>query len=111
MSDPAKTAVIYYSSTGTVHELAQSVVSGAEVAGAEVRLLKVAELAPEAAVSSNPAWAAHAAATQDVPVAAQEDVLWADAVIFGSPTVNDEIHARTSPTCRRPFARCGHETQ
>jgi NAD(P)H:quinone oxidoreductase type IV len=86
MSDPAKIAVIYYSSTGTVHELAQSIVSGAQDTGAEVRLLKVAELAPRAAIESNPAWAGHAEATQDVPVATPDDVLWADAVIFGSPT-------------------------
>jgi NAD(P)H:quinone oxidoreductase type IV len=86
MSDPIKLAVIYYSSTGTVHELAQSIVDGAEKTGAEVRLRKVAELAPESAVAANQAWADHAQATSDIPVAAPEDVLWADAVIFGSPT-------------------------
>ncbi len=86
MSEPANIAVIYYSSTGTVYELAQSVAAGAEDAGAKVRLLKVAELAPEAAIASNPAWGDHAAATQDIPVATVEDVQWSDAVIFGSPT-------------------------
>jgi NAD(P)H dehydrogenase (quinone) len=79
-------AVIYYSATGTVHELAQSIAAGAADAGAEVRLLKVAELAPEAAIAANPAWQAHADATRDVPTASPEDVVWADAVIFGSPT-------------------------
>jgi NAD(P)H dehydrogenase (quinone) len=68
LSEPANIAVIYYSSTGTVYELAQSVAAGAEDAGAKVRLLKVAELAPEAAIASNPAWGDHAAATQDIPV-------------------------------------------
>jgi NAD(P)H:quinone oxidoreductase type IV len=86
MSDAAKVAVIYYSATGTVHELAKSIVEGAEKVGAEVRLLRVAELAPEAAVASNPAWAAHAAATGDLPIATPDDVQWADAVVFGSPT-------------------------
>jgi NAD(P)H:quinone oxidoreductase type IV len=86
VSEPANIAVIYYSSTGTVHELAESICGGAEDAGAKVRLLKVAELAPEAAIASNPAWAEHAAATEDIPVATAEDVQWADAVIFGSPT-------------------------
>lgn len=42
-------AVIYYSSTGTVYELAKSVVKGAKKSGAEVRLGKVHELAPEEA--------------------------------------------------------------
>ncbi|MFF1819767.1 NAD(P)H:quinone oxidoreductase [Kribbella sp. NPDC058245] len=81
-----KIAVIYYSSTGTVYELAKSVVEGAEKAGAEVRLLKVQELAPDEAIASNAGWASHAAETQDVPVATPDDMLWADGVVFGSPT-------------------------
>ena len=51
-----RVAVIYYSSTGTVYELAQSIVKGAESVGAEVRLLKVHELAPEEAIASNVGW-------------------------------------------------------
>lgn len=86
MADQPKVAVIYYSATGTIYELAKSVKAGAEAAGAEVRLLKVAELAPQAAIAANPAWLAHSTATRDVPVASADDVLWADAVIFGSPT-------------------------
>jgi NAD(P)H:quinone oxidoreductase type IV len=86
MSSAANIAVIYYSATGTVHELARSIVSGAEDAGAEVRLRKVLELAPESAIASNPAWQAHAAANRHVPIATPDDVRWADAVIFGSPT-------------------------
>ncbi len=86
MSEPTEVAVVYYSSTGTVYELAQSIVEGAEKAGAEVRLRKVAELAPDEAIAANAGWASHVAETQDVPVATAEDILWADAVIFGSPT-------------------------
>jgi len=86
MSEATKVAVVYYSSTGTVYELAKSIVEGAEKAGAEVRLRKVAELAPAEAIAANAGWAAHAAETQDVPVATAEDIAWADAVIFGSPT-------------------------
>lgn len=81
-----KIAVIYYSSTGTVHELAESVAEGARKEGAEVRLLRVSELAPEEAIATNDAWSAHAAATKDIPVATGADVEWADAVVFGSPT-------------------------
>ena len=40
-------AIIYYSATGTVHDLARAAAEGAEKAGAEVRLRKVAELAPQ----------------------------------------------------------------
>lgn len=79
-------AVVYYSSTGTIHRIAQELVETAEKAGAEVRLVRAAELAPRAAIDSKPAWAAHLAATENVPVARVEDVLWADAVLFGTPT-------------------------
>lgn len=41
----ARIAVIYYSSSGTVHRLAEAIAQGAAVGGAEVRLRRVAELA------------------------------------------------------------------
>ncbi|MGW1927404.1 NAD(P)H:quinone oxidoreductase, partial [Streptomyces massasporeus] len=81
-----KVAVIYYSATGAVHQLAQAVAEGAEKAGAEVRLRRVPELAPAAAIDSNPAWRAHVDATGDVEVATLEDLEWADAYALGSPT-------------------------
>lgn len=55
-------------------------------AGAEVRLRQVAELAPEEAIASNAAWSEHYDRTKDEPKATAEDVTWADAVLFGSPT-------------------------
>ncbi|GGZ12958.1 TrpR-binding protein WrbA [Streptomyces inusitatus] len=81
-----KIAVIYYSSTGSVHHLAQAVAEGAEKAGAEVRLRRVTELAPDAAIDSNPAWRAHVDAAKDVEIASHEDLEWADAYAFGTPT-------------------------
>lgn len=82
----AKVAIVYYSSTGTTYELAKLIAEGAESAGAEVRIRKVHELAPEEAIAANQGWAAHRAETQDVPVATADDVVWADAVVFGTPT-------------------------
>ncbi|MEV0186224.1 NAD(P)H:quinone oxidoreductase [Streptomyces sp. NPDC050625] len=86
MSTPVKLAVIYYSSTGVSSEIAKELAHAAEKAGAEVRLLKTTELAPEEAIASNEAWAAHAEATASIPVATPADVEWADAVILGTPT-------------------------
>ncbi|GAA3891596.1 MULTISPECIES: NAD(P)H:quinone oxidoreductase [Streptomyces] len=86
MSTPVKVAIVYYSSTGTVSRLATELGDAATKAGAEVRVRKVTELAPAEAIASNERWAAHAEATADVPVATPDDVLWADAVIFGTPT-------------------------
>jgi NAD(P)H dehydrogenase (quinone) len=86
VNTPVKLAVIYYSSTGTVSTIASEIAETAKAAGAEVRLLKVAELASQSAIDSNPAWAANVAATADIAVATPDDMEWADAVIFGSPT-------------------------
>ncbi len=67
MSEHVKVAVVYYSSTGTVYELAKSIVEGAEKAGAEVRLRKVHELAPDEAIAANAGWASHAARRSTSP--------------------------------------------
>ena len=81
-----KVAVIYYSSTGTTYRLARAVEEGAKEAGAEVRLRKVKELAPEEAIASNEGWAENVRAMQDVAEATLDDLTWADAIIFGTPT-------------------------
>lgn len=81
-----KVAVIYYSATGTTYALAKAIVEGAESTGAEVRLRKVHELAPEEAIATNEGWAAHRLETQDVPEATLADLEECDALIFGSPT-------------------------
>lgn len=80
-----KVAVIHYSATGTVHAMAEAVADGARQAGAEVRLLKVRELATEEAIASNQGWAAHARETSDLPEATNDDLVWADAVVLGTP--------------------------
>jgi NAD(P)H dehydrogenase (quinone) len=82
----AKVAVIYYSATGTTYRLAQAVEEGARAAGAETRLRKVRELAPESAIESNEGWAENVRAMQDIEEATTDDLVWADAIIFGTPT-------------------------
>jgi NAD(P)H dehydrogenase (quinone) len=79
-------AIIYYSATGTVHTLAQAAADGAEKAGAQVRLRKVAELAPPEAINARPAWGQHIRDTADVAEATLDDLDWADVVLFGTPT-------------------------
>jgi len=83
----AKIAVVYYSSTGHVYQLAEAVAEGAEDAGAEVRLRRVAELASEAVIRSQDSWHEHYLATKDaVAEASLEDLAWADGYAFGTPT-------------------------
>ncbi|MER8157534.1 NAD(P)H:quinone oxidoreductase [Streptomyces sp. NPDC094472] len=94
MTTPVKLAVVYYSSTGTITEIAKELRDAGTKAGAEVRLLKVAELAPRAAIDSNPAWAANHAATADIPEATPDDIEWADAVLFGTPTRFGNVSAQ-----------------
>ncbi|MGW5647896.1 NAD(P)H:quinone oxidoreductase [Saccharopolyspora sp. NPDC003752] len=86
MSTPVKVSVIYYSATGTGTEIANTLAAEAEAAGAEVRVRRAPELAPDAAIDSNPAWRANVEATKPIPEATPDDVVWADAVLFGSPT-------------------------
>lgn len=82
-----KVAVIYYSATGTVHALAEAVAEGAAGTGAEVRLRRVAELAPGAAIDANPLWRDHVDTVGPrVAEAALEDLEWGQAYAFGTPT-------------------------
>jgi NAD(P)H dehydrogenase (quinone) len=82
----AKIAVIYYSATSTTYKLAKAVEAGAAATGAEVKVFKVKELAPEEAIASNEGWSSHRLETQDVPEVTLADLEWADAIILGSPT-------------------------
>ncbi|WP_051864854.1 NAD(P)H:quinone oxidoreductase [Streptosporangium roseum] len=82
----AKVAIIYYSATGSVHALAEAIAEGAASTGAEVRLRRVAELAPDSAIDQNPQWRRHADAAASITEASVEDLAWADAFAFGTPT-------------------------
>lgn len=94
MPTSVNVAVIYYSATGTLTTMAKAIAQDAEAAGATVRLRKVAELAPQAAIDTNPAWVANIEATADIAEATADDMRWADAVIFGSPTRYGNISAQ-----------------
>jgi NAD(P)H dehydrogenase (quinone) len=84
--EPVNAAIIYYSATGTVHALARAVAEGAEKAGAQVRLRRVAELAAPERINANPAWSRHLQDTADVAEVSLDDLAWADVVLFGTPT-------------------------
>lgn len=87
-------AVIYYSATGNVYRLGRAIEEGAKDTGAEVRFRKVPELAPEEAIKSNQGWYDHYLETQDVPEAQLDDLEWADAYIFGTPTRFGNVSAQ-----------------
>src|SRR5699024_3321762 len=59
---------------------------GAKEVGAEVKILKVQELAPQSVIEGNEAWKSTIEETKDVPEATSDDIEWADAIIFSTPT-------------------------
>jgi NAD(P)H dehydrogenase (quinone) len=81
-----KVQVIFYSMYGHVWQLAEAVATGARsVAGAEVELLQVPELVPDAALEKSGAKAMRVAFAH-IPLATPEHMVEADALIFGTPT-------------------------
>ncbi|MEC1445891.1 NAD(P)H:quinone oxidoreductase [Bacillus haynesii] len=81
-----KLAVVFYSMGGTNYQLAKWAADGAKEAGAEVKVLKVQELAPQSVIEGNEVWKSTVDATKDIPVVTSEDIEWADAIIFSTPT-------------------------
>ena len=79
-------AVIFYSMGGTNYQLAKWAKEAANEAGANAKIFKVEELAPQSVIDENEGWKATVEATKDVPVATSEDLEWADAIIFSVPT-------------------------
>jgi len=81
-----KVALVYYSTYGTNYQMARVAEEALKEAGAEVRFRKVRETAPKEVVEAQEAWSAQAQRTEDVPEAAPEDLVWADAYLFSTPT-------------------------
>jgi NAD(P)H dehydrogenase (quinone) len=81
-----KILVVYYSTYGHVHQMAEAVAEGAkEVAGAEVTLRRVPETLPAEVLEKMGAVEAQKAFAH-VPVCTVDELAAADAVIFGTPT-------------------------
>jgi NAD(P)H dehydrogenase (quinone) len=81
-----KVQIIFYSMYGHVYRMAEAVADGArQVPGAEVVLLQVPELVPQAALDKSGASAARQKFAH-IPLAKIEQLPEADAIIFGTPT-------------------------
>lgn len=79
-------AIVYYSTYGTNHRMAEVAAEAARAAGAEVRLLKARETAPPEVVAGQDAWKAQAERTAHIPEASPDDLEWANAMLFSAPT-------------------------
>jgi NAD(P)H dehydrogenase (quinone) len=84
--DAIKLAIVYYSQTGTNYSMAETAADEARAQGAEVRLRKVAELAPASVIATQPVWQKHIDDTRHVAEATPDDLAWADAILFSVPT-------------------------
>lgn len=81
-----KITVLFYSTYGTNHAIAQEAARAAEEAGAEVRLRRCAETAPQAVVDGQDAWREQLDKMKDIPEAKPEDMEWADGYFISAPT-------------------------
>mgnify|MGYP002777099784 CR=1 FL=1 len=79
-------AIVYYSTYGTNHRMAEVAAEAARAAGAEVRLRKCRETVPEEIVQGQDAWKAQAERTAHVEHATPADMEWANAYLFSAPT-------------------------
>jgi NAD(P)H dehydrogenase (quinone) len=81
-----KVLILFYSTYGHVYRMAEAVAEGARsVKGAEVHVRRVPETLPENIMGQIGAKAAQAAFAH-IPVAGLDDLVKADAIIFGTPT-------------------------
>jgi len=93
-----KIFIPFYSRSGTVEALARAVAEGAEAEGAEVRVRRARELIGHDIMSSVPGWRESAEAMNArYPAPTAEDAVWADGIVFGTPTrfgaVSSELKA------------------
>jgi NAD(P)H dehydrogenase (quinone) len=79
-------AVIYYSTYGTNHQMAEVAAEAARATGAEVRLLRVRETAPREVVEKQRKWREQLASTAHIPEVSTDDMEWANAYLFSCPT-------------------------
>lgn len=81
-----KLAIVFYSTYGTGLAMAREAAEAAQQAGAEVRLLRVSETAPQAVIDGQDAWKANLEAMKDIPEVTSADMEWADGYIVNTPT-------------------------
>ena len=80
-------AIVYYSTYGTNHQMADIAAAAAKAAGADVRVRRVKETAPEGVVNGQDPWRAQVERSKHIPEATLDDLEWANAFLFSAPTL------------------------
>ncbi|MBB5236145.1 NAD(P)H:quinone oxidoreductase [Deinococcus budaensis] len=86
MTNPVRMTILYYSTYGTNHQMAEVAAEAAREAGAEVRLVKARETAPQEVVNGQEAWKAQQERTAHIPEATADDMQHTDAILISTPT-------------------------
>jgi NAD(P)H dehydrogenase (quinone) len=87
MSPQPNVLIAFYSRNGATEALANAVAEGARAGGAEVRLRRAREFVGEDVIARVPGWAETAARMNGTyPAPTEDDAVWADAILFGTPT-------------------------
>jgi NAD(P)H dehydrogenase (quinone) len=79
--------IAFYSRGGVTEALAQGIAEGAKAAGAEVRLRRASDIVTEEIKAKVSGWKEHEERMKQAygpPTA--DDAVWADAIVFGTPT-------------------------
>lgn len=83
----ARVLVVFYSRDGSTEKMANAIAEGARSEGAEVRLRRVSDIVGPDVMAKVKGWAENSARmTSTYGTPTLEDVEWADAIIFGTPT-------------------------
>jgi NAD(P)H dehydrogenase (quinone) len=80
-----KLAIIQYSDTSATYDMAKIMEAAAAEAGADVRLRRIEEIAPQDVIQQDEAWQQQMERISHIPQANHADLEWADAVLFGAP--------------------------
>jgi NAD(P)H dehydrogenase (quinone) len=79
--------IAFYSRSGVTEALAKGIAEGAAKEGAEVRLRRARELVSPEVMAQAPGWLESAELMNALyPAPTADDAVWADAVVFGTPT-------------------------
>lgn len=90
--EETKILIVFYSMTGNVAKLAEAVRKGAEEENVEIRVRQVRELIPEE--KWNDRMKEVKENLKDIPLATNDDLVWADGIAFGTPTRYGNVSAQ-----------------
>jgi NAD(P)H dehydrogenase (quinone) len=97
MSD-VNVMIAFYSRTGVTEALAKAIADGAERQGVKVRLRRAREFVSPEIMAKATGWADAAdAMNARYPAPSAADAEWADAIVFGTPTLRGHVKASFTP--------------